>query len=615
MSFDLLSVEPCGLTFYHQISFDQIFLFADGPKLEERQRLARERREERARYMEQRTQQQAEKRAQWLEKEVRARQQREKQLEERKKRLEEQRLRAERRRALLQEKERQQLEKNKERYEAAVRRSAKKTWAEIRQLRWSWAGGLNQTSSRETRSLQLSARESRLVERLMTPTLSFLARSRSSTTLLNSSKDSPLTDSCLRSHSASPLTACTHKCVSHRQVSASTPDIRQRPRQPDPSLEEKKNKKENKWEKALEKGKEPRQRRSLKQRVEPSTLGGKPWLTPSSLVSPSGPKTRTKRSKTPTRVQLQVAFPETVKTIRQSRQPINLKASTPAQASSPPGSRPTAGTTDPVEATRSLAEKRRQVREERERDEQERCEQKERNWEEESRCVAEEQQPTAQQLQAAQEKRDLLQRIKEEEAAEARAEEAERQREERNKHFQREEEERMERKKGHRPGFRRLHLAPFPWVPRVAWITPSNPGKFRPNTIGTSSSATTPARTPHWPWSLFTPRQTAGTSWTSTCTQMNRMGVRQGGVAWRDESELNQGHGASNVQQGVPGLVSLRHRASGGLDCLGAAWLWLVVRWVAWGFSPSGHPSEAGRAPGGSPQNPNSWQRFASRAS
>lgn len=33
-----------------------------------------------------------------------------------------------------------------ERYEAAIQRSAKKTWAEIRQQRWSWAGALHHGS-------------------------------------------------------------------------------------------------------------------------------------------------------------------------------------------------------------------------------------------------------------------------------------------------------------------------------------------------------------------------------------------------------------------------------------------------------------------------------------
>ncbi|KFO81272.1 MAP7 domain-containing protein 1, partial [Cuculus canorus] len=80
----------------------------------------------------------AAKRTLWLEKEEKARLLREKQLEERRKRLEEQRLKAEKRRAVLEERQRQKLEKNK--------RSAKKTWAEIRQQRWSWAGALHHGS-------------------------------------------------------------------------------------------------------------------------------------------------------------------------------------------------------------------------------------------------------------------------------------------------------------------------------------------------------------------------------------------------------------------------------------------------------------------------------------
>lgn len=91
----------------------------------------------------------------------------------------------------------------------------------------------------------------------MTPTLSFLARSRSAASVLNNSKDgrklkeinaafifaaklcnvsnclfllgSPL---CPRSASASPLTLCTHqphhRCFDHWRVTSSTPDITQR---------------------------------------------------------------------------------------------------------------------------------------------------------------------------------------------------------------------------------------------------------------------------------------------------------------------------------------------------------------------------------------------------
>ncbi|XP_017162878.1 MAP7 domain-containing protein 1b [Poecilia reticulata] len=123
----------------------------------------------------------AAKKAQWLEKEEKARRLRESQLEERRRRLEEQRLKAEKRRAVLEEKQRQKLEKNKERYEAAIKRSTKKTWAEIRQQRWSWAGGLNQTSRRESRCSASTVNLPRQAEPVINNRLS-----KSSATLWNS---------------------------------------------------------------------------------------------------------------------------------------------------------------------------------------------------------------------------------------------------------------------------------------------------------------------------------------------------------------------------------------------------------------------------------------------
>nr|XP_029132186.1 MAP7 domain-containing protein 1-like isoform X1 [Labrus bergylta] len=156
---------------------------------EQRQKLAKERREERAKYIEQQTQLQAAKKAQWLEKEEKARRLRESQLEDRRRKLEEQRLKTEKRRALLEEKQRQKLEKNKERYESAIKRSTKKTWAEIRQQRWSWAGGLNQTSRRESRCSASTVNLPRQVDPVINNRLS-----KSSATLWNSpnrSKDDP----------------------------------------------------------------------------------------------------------------------------------------------------------------------------------------------------------------------------------------------------------------------------------------------------------------------------------------------------------------------------------------------------------------------------------------
>ncbi|XP_027142612.1 MAP7 domain-containing protein 1 isoform X2 [Larimichthys crocea] len=362
----------------------------DSLSSEQRQKLAKERREERARYI-------AAKKAQWLEKEEKARRLRESQLEDRRRKLEEQRLKAEKRRALLEEKQRQKLEKNKERYEAAIKRSTKKTWAEIRQQRWSWAGGLNQTSRREsrcsastvnlprqvdpvinnrlskssatlwnspnrTRSLRLSPWESRIVERLMTPTLSFLARSRSAATLLNSDSRE-YSHHCSRSASASPLNVCSHHhphqnaAERWRVSSASTPDITQRQRRRNSTLVDKKKKekkdkeRENEKEKnALTKEKVQKKRQitsptTTTQRSRPETSTPKPKNRPPSPAAPksrplsplvpaaaaktptgkktppTGTKTRPKRAQTPARVQSQTVTAVAVETGHESQQP------------------------------------------------------------------------------------------------------------------------------------------------------------------------------------------------------------------------------------------------------------------------------------------------------
>ncbi|XP_014055948.2 MAP7 domain-containing protein 1 isoform X8 [Salmo salar] len=308
----------------------------DAVKSEERQKLAKERREEKAKYLDKLGQIQAAKKSQWLEKEEKARQLKESQLDERRRKLEEQRIKTEKRRAALEERQKQKLEKNKERYEAALQRSTKKTWAEIRQQRLSWAGGLSQNSSqRETaRSLQLSPWESSIVDRLMTPTLSFLARSRSVASVL--SNESPL---CPRSASASPLTLCAHRphhrCSDRWRVTSSTPDITQRRRDSTPIEKKKKEKKdkerENEKEKsALSKDKVLKKRQCLPSmrhkpdpspsplsrqraaspattpRARPSSSSTSPAASPnpssSARASPSTPKARPKRARTPARV-------------------------------------------------------------------------------------------------------------------------------------------------------------------------------------------------------------------------------------------------------------------------------------------------------------------------
>lgn len=280
----------------------------DVKKAGERHKLAKERREERAKYL-------AAKKAVWLEKEEKAKALREKQLQERRRRLEEQRLKAEQRRAALEERQRQKLEKNKERYEAAIQRSVKKTWAEIRQQRWSWAGALHHSSpGRKTnRSLQLSPWESSIVDRLMTPTLSFLARSRSAVTLPRNGRDQavPL---CPRSASASPLTPCSaprsgHRCApagergDRRKASAggSPAPARLRPEASPVQKKEKKDKeRENEKEKsALARERSLKKRQSLPASLRPRLSAGNAEHSPKSKARPSSPSTTWHRPASP----------------------------------------------------------------------------------------------------------------------------------------------------------------------------------------------------------------------------------------------------------------------------------------------------------------------------
>ncbi|XP_072192929.1 MAP7 domain-containing protein 3 isoform X4 [Excalfactoria chinensis] len=120
----------------------------DGSTLrtEERQRLARERREEREK-------QNAAKESQILEKERKAKLQYEKQLEERQRKLKEQKQKDEQRRAAVEEKRKQKIEEEKERHEAALHRTLERSQRlETRQKRWSWGGSVTPDSESKTAS-------------------------------------------------------------------------------------------------------------------------------------------------------------------------------------------------------------------------------------------------------------------------------------------------------------------------------------------------------------------------------------------------------------------------------------------------------------------------------
>uniref|UniRef100_H2ZVM4 Microtubule associated protein 7 n=1 Tax=Latimeria chalumnae TaxID=7897 RepID=H2ZVM4_LATCH len=414
----------------------------------------------------------------WLEKEERARQHYEKHLEERKKKLEEQRIKEERRRTAVEEKRRQRLEEEKERHEAVVRRTIERSQkVKQKQNRWSWGGALHGgmsvsstdpdrrsvstmnlskhvdpviskrlSSSSATllnspdraRRLQLSPWESSIVSRLLTPTHSFLARSKSTATLSGDSA------------SCSPITPPSYKALHCRSaerpkvlVTASDGTGRRRTTH-SPMLDKKEKDRENEREKntLLNLG-SGTQAHVIKRSHSPTNLKIKPpvpssarwptWLpskgflsfppkknrpTPKQLLSPPNTAKASPAHLRPlspgnvrpiketeveddTAPQIKVDSPTMVNETpvkpgkvcllqsppkmigRTLELPIRMQTfakspTPPAAAVSPVPVKTTAGTTDPEEAVRLLAEKRRLAREQREREEQERKEMEER---------------------------------------------------------------------------------------------------------------------------------------------------------------------------------------------------------------------------------------------
>ncbi|XP_060106297.1 MAP7 domain-containing protein 3 isoform X8 [Heteronotia binoei] len=109
---------------------------------EERQRLAKERREEREK-------QHAAKETQLLEKEKKAKLQYEKQMEEKQRKLKEQKLKEQQRRTAVEEKRKQKIEEEKEHYEAVVHRTLERSQRlETRQKRWSWGGSVTDSDGK-----------------------------------------------------------------------------------------------------------------------------------------------------------------------------------------------------------------------------------------------------------------------------------------------------------------------------------------------------------------------------------------------------------------------------------------------------------------------------------
>ncbi|XP_070959570.1 ensconsin-like isoform X10 [Oncorhynchus clarkii lewisi] len=167
-------------------------------RIDDRLRVAKERREEADR-------QQAAKDSQILERERKAKLQVERQMEERQKKLDEQRRKEEQRRSAVEEKRKQKQEEEKEHYEAVMRRTLERSQrVEQRQKRWSW-GGLSESDNRSARKPLASPVDGGFLSRLLTPTQASLARSKSAAALSAEGGDTPECHLCPRSASASPL--------------------------------------------------------------------------------------------------------------------------------------------------------------------------------------------------------------------------------------------------------------------------------------------------------------------------------------------------------------------------------------------------------------------------
>ncbi|XP_074165845.1 ensconsin isoform X4 [Sminthopsis crassicaudata] len=488
-------------------------------RVDDRQRLARERREEREKQL-------AARETVWLEREERARQHYEKHLEERKKKLEEQRLKEERRRAAVEEKRRQRLEEDKERHEAVVRRTIERSQKpKQKPNRWSWGGSLHGSTSTSihntdpdrrsvstmnlskhvdpviskrlssssatllnspdrARRLQLSPWESSIVNRLLTPTHSFLARSKSTAALSGDAA------------SCSPINIMSYKAahcrnpVDRPKLFVTPPEGTGRRRTLHNTMGHKREKERENMPFHLMSGirrtlspSNPKTRSPAPSSVwHPSKslshLPGTPRPTSSLSLGPSKATSAQARPPSPgnirpikkeVRLELEKkdSEKEPEKVVEASsledqipsvnaEEPTNEEDSSvkpeaasaapaaPASVPSLPATAPSsglgktsAGTTDPEEATRLLAEKRRLAREQREKEEREKKEQEElerRKKEELAQRVAEER-------ARREEEARRLEAEREQEQARERVEQLRRQEEER----ERREKEEMER--------------------------------------------------------------------------------------------------------------------------------------------------------------------------
>ncbi|XP_076594735.1 uncharacterized protein map7d3 isoform X13 [Chaetodon auriga] len=448
-------------------------------RIDDRLRVAKERREEADKL-------QALRESQIMERERKAKLQVERQVEERQKKVEEQRKKEEQKRLAVEEKRKQKQEEEKEHYEAVMRRTLERSQrVEQRQKRWSW-GGLSTDS------------DGRTVDKRSTSTMNLKQPSEAGISKRLSSSSATLIKSpdkkchlCPRSASASPLHPPRGPLRSRsidRQKSGMTTSV-SADGALDPSLKDKQS--------ASPGGQRP---------ASPSTTLGRnrspspapkpaPKRTPSPAAAKQNSKTRPPSpgamkqrppspqptSAKPPPIQKPALTPTGPPTLR--KRDSKSKDLCPVQAVSPQSSDSSktkdkdasTGTSSAAEAAKILAENRRLMREQKEREEQLRVQREEeeklrkeeeerlaeearlKRLEEEKKLAEERKIKEEEEARLAEEERVRLaeeeavkqaELQKEREEAEAKAqEEAERVRQERDRIMQQNQQERMERKK------------------------------------------------------------------------------------------------------------------------------------------------------------------------
>ncbi|XP_039992905.1 ensconsin isoform X2 [Xiphias gladius] len=494
---------------------------ANGLNVDERLKAARERREEHQKLL-------ASRELSRLEREQRARRYYEQQLRERKKKLLEQRLKEEKRRIAVEEKRKQKLKEEKERYESAVRKTLEKSQRAQQNLSQNSRG--RKLTKNVPRQLPLTTWEKNLVSRLVTPTCSYLARSKSAG--CESGEEVSF-----HSMNTTNTTTTPHKPQHH------SGSVQHRPSaSPSPN-----NRSINLAQIKAARQQDANKKNSNRSSSIRSTASVKPaTVTKSRTTSPSPERTPRKsisRHSTPLQLELPSVPEEDLavcssalapgnsrpvrtsaesqhKKMRDEKAPETPCLSLPDKdaeaitrtagdggpsqrpphpAPQPPEvvSRPSAGTRDPEEASRLLAEKRREARLQREREEQERLQKEEaerRSREELEHRRAEErarQQAEAQRLIEEKRRREeeeqrraeeeraqamreaaLLQKQREEEQAKERTK-AEQMKQERQLLMQKEEAERQARKKRLEEIMRRTRRTDSPDTSVPARILPN----------------------------------------------------------------------------------------------------------------------------------------------